>query len=522
MISINGSITPAIKERHVTYIVNNNKILKRLGELKKKGAISFPKNYIDKYNSDRGKSLSVDELESSVKKLIDDLLEEINELKVKELKDVSDDNMFIAEPQQLSVKIQKLIRDHDIVTKVLDWESQLKYNPNNNVKPIISKKISKAIGYKKFTKISIKTSMYIDFLDSLRAKHSNCFKQLKAKSKSGDSSSRYTKDQLEWIKREVCVDIKKYSISNELENLHKLLCGEIMGIDTSSKQIGVLILIEEINSKVEKYYDECKEAFNKLDITTLNYNQLFDSTDNAWDAYHFVMMLDIRTCPYCNRQYITPAFHEEDGCIRADLDHFYPKSKYPYLAMSLYNLVPCCKFCNSSLKLKKPFSYETHLNPYEGGFDELLKFSFRPKKYNLSGDDKYKIEILLKESVDLNDKKKALLQKSQNNAKVFKVETLYNYHCQEVEDIIKKRIVYSKNFVNEIKKALKAISSREITDKEVLEFILPNYIGKEKLHERTLAKLYKDIVEELSLSCKDSSSIELPRKEREKLIQFIK
>lgn len=40
---------------------------------------------------------------------------------------------------------------------------------------------------------------------------------------------------------------------------------------------------------------------------------------------------------------------------------------YPHLALSLYNLVPSCSSCNSSLKGQKDFFKESHLNPL---FDE--------------------------------------------------------------------------------------------------------------------------------------------------------
>jgi hypothetical protein len=37
--------------------------------------------------------------------------------------------------------------------------------------------------------------------------------------------------------------------------------------------------------------------------------------------------------------------HIDDGRL-FDLDHFFPKSKYKYLAINFYNLIPICKWCN--------------------------------------------------------------------------------------------------------------------------------------------------------------------------------
>ena len=36
--------------------------------------------------------------------------------------------------------------------------------------------------------------------------------------------------------------------------------------------------------------------------------------------------------------------------MRPQFDHWFPKKKYPLLAISFYNLIPCCTYCNSSVK----------------------------------------------------------------------------------------------------------------------------------------------------------------------------
>ncbi|TCL67476.1 hypothetical protein EV196_10232 [Mariniflexile fucanivorans] len=32
--------------------------------------------------------------------------------------------------------------------------------------------------------------------------------------------------------------------------------------------------------------------------------------------------------------------------IKPELDHYYPKSLYPYFGVSFYNLIPSCQSCN--------------------------------------------------------------------------------------------------------------------------------------------------------------------------------
>ena len=57
-----------------------------------------------------------------------------------------------------------------------------------------------------------------------------------------------------------------------------------------------------------------------------------------------------------------------------ELDHFYPKAKYPYLALSFYNHIPSCSNCNGKLKRSRDFTVETHIHPYVRCFDDEYDF----------------------------------------------------------------------------------------------------------------------------------------------------
>jgi hypothetical protein len=54
-------------------------------------------------------------------------------------------------------------------------------------------------------------------------------------------------------------------------------------------------------------------------------------------------------CPGCDGR--PPSV--SDGKIHEDLDHFFPKSRYPLLAIHLLNLTPFCKDCNQTYKGSK-------------------------------------------------------------------------------------------------------------------------------------------------------------------------
>ena len=81
--------------------------------------------------------------------------------------------------------------------------------------------------------------------------------------------------------------------------------------------------------------------------------------DNVSKKYgrDLVDKLNIKTCPYCNRQFI----YTFNGRApeRPELDHFYPKANYPLFCLSFYNLIPACHSCNH-VKSEE----EIGINPY--------------------------------------------------------------------------------------------------------------------------------------------------------------
>jgi len=103
-----------------------------------------------------------------------------------------------------------------------------------------------------------------------------------------------------------------------------------------------------------------------------NYDSFCKKHPEKWNAYSLCNHSRCRTCPYCNHSYAMTVYQDGEGAFRPTLDHFYPKTHYPHLALSLANLIPSCYSCNSSLKGDADFFLHKHLHPL---FDqENLKF----------------------------------------------------------------------------------------------------------------------------------------------------
>ena len=74
------------------------------------------------------------------------------------------------------------------------------------------------------------------------------------------------------------------------------------------------------------------------------FERVYTNFSNRKFGYQWAEKLGVTVCPYCNRSYIfTVKKDARNGKARPQYDHFFPKSIYPYLAVSMYNLIPPLK-----------------------------------------------------------------------------------------------------------------------------------------------------------------------------------
>jgi len=214
-------------------------------------------------------------------------------------------------------------------------------------------------------------------------------------------------------------------------------------------------------------------------------DDIFENEYNNWggrtveyNAYEFVSTLDLKTCPYCNRNY-TFIVDEKSGKLRPEIDHFYPKSKYPFLAMSFYNLIPSCPICNHTKSNKDRLDL---INPYNVKENDF-KFSIIPNNIDFFNVENKKYNFNSFE-LELNGNK--------SNIEVFKLEELYKQHKDIVLDILIKKAYYPKSYVEELQRF-------GFGSDEIYRYLFSNYKKDEDLHKRPLSKLIKDISKELNL-----------------------
>lgn len=181
--------------------------------------------------------------------------------------------------------------------------------------------------------------------------------------------------------------------------------------------------------------------------------------------------LNVLVCPYCNRQYTFTV--DSTLKIRPQFDHFYPKSQYPYLALSFYNLIPCCPVCNHIKGEKK-----IEQNPYISGFnnnchfliDRIDRCLMQNEDWNIlfSGDDLWRMNI-----------------------EAFSLTELYNQHKDYAKEIVFRAVAYDASYIYALKNEFPASG---LSGSEIERIVWGNYIHPDDWGKRPLARLSYDII----------------------------
>ena len=204
-------------------------------------------------------------------------------------------------------------------------------------------------------------------------------------------------------------------------------------------------------------------------------------------AYNFLDAMNVNVCPYCNRQYI---FTLKNHKARPQFDHYFPKSIYPYLALSMYNLIPSCGICNQAKSaldtVKDPILY-----PYEDEFGDEVKFKIHNKSakamHGLSDDFDVEIKPESCASADLKTK-------VTNQSKQLALGDFYKKHKDYIKDLALNHFVNSPARISELITKFPTLFKSE---DDVRNTLYMNDIRKDNWGKRPLAKLTCDVIEEL-------------------------
>jgi hypothetical protein len=226
--------------------------------------------------------------------------------------------------------------------------------------------------------ILIDSHCHID-LDDLAKTH---FKELKSP-QNQDGSYHATQSLLGRINSQMKADILilnrvkfwEYFLNNHYSNLERVITGRPEELSHVISEIEVLIGHNTLSVNID--YDNARlTPFGHIVKSVFGYENY---RDNGL-ARKNVAQFNLNYCPYCNKQELDSIWRTDrlSGVHRIaalyQLDHFYPRARFPYLAVSFFNLIPGCSPCNAQLKQDKDFNIITHVNPFHKSFNDYFKF----------------------------------------------------------------------------------------------------------------------------------------------------
>lgn len=295
--------------------------------------------------------------------------------------------------------------------------------------------------------------------------------------------------------------------------------------------IPAYLTYNEVKNYLTKMYDDVTEILNaevtyrlksknnskgcnsQQNVSFINYE------DIGADIRHDLLnSLGIKTCPYCNRQFITSYIKGNSNKTTADLDHYYQKSLFPLFATSSFNFIPSCNVCNSLMKGER---YAETLYPFEDAAEGDIQFSIMMKN-GLKKNDIVDIwlgkgkesfpeitkisELRLinvikgKSEDDKSDMEKYREKRIDNEIELFRLDEIYKSHLdQAINVLLILRIYLEESFyTNNINKiceniGVKSAKEKSITKEEIRSFLLGFVTEGQGEIDRPLAKLISDI-----------------------------
>lgn len=292
-------------------------------------------------------------------------------------------------------------------------------------------------------------------------------------------------------------DIIKEKVRNYLldeDNLINIISAKPDELEALSDGFYQNILDNHDYDRLDDYFlsekDEKVNDYPLIHDLMVDLGKLFDykwlcdrSPKDDYSLYDLAKKLNRRSCTYCNRTYTTTMTIRQKGkLMRPQFDHWYPKWRYPILSLSFYNLIPSCYTCNSSSKGREVLDISKQTHPYLDK-DQQREFSF---SYINSSVNKYHVYVRAH-----NTNRRAL-----NTIKALNIDTMYNAHIPELEDLIEIKKTYSENYLDKLKKFF---PKSTLTNEDIYRLAFGTELHAKDFHKKPMSKFKHDILIELGV-----------------------
>lgn len=202
----------------------------------------------------------------------------------------------------------------------------------------------------------------------------------------------------------------------------------------------------------------------------------------------YLEQLGVYTCVYCNSQY-TPTIHIAKGHLKGgfELDHNRPKSEFPFLCTSFFNLYPVCSNCNG-WKLDRKAEFVLYTENYK----ELDPFYFSLDKASIIKYMLYHDSAVL--DIVFDSKDLVLLT---NHNKLFHIDKYYKAFRDVAEELVWKSKTRNNIYQKQMIKSFQKLFPRKKAD--IIRFLYGLYPLTQDIYRRPLTKLQQDLAKQLKI-----------------------
>lgn len=183
---------------------------------------------------------------------------------------------------------------------------------------------------------------------------------------------------------------------NKGDNLKKYL------LTDAKKYRDLIYYVEKRFPDLKKLREGDKTANKSLYQCLSKAFDAFGYGDADFPRFALCKALGLKACPYCNAEDLTTMELEDiDKELRdSELDHFYPRKLFPYLAISLYNLIPSGTLCNGgNCKHEKDTYKEGLTNLFELNGSEGIEFAMDIKGKGILSYDTFERSVEIETKV---------------------------------------------------------------------------------------------------------------------------
>lgn len=224
----------------------------------------------------------------------------------------------------------------------------------------------------------------------------------------------------------------------------------------------------------------------------------YDTVSKKSAFAELIKLLDVNVCPYCGRMFTTTVKKSSSGFIRANqVDHFFPKALYPYLAVSIWNWIPSCGPCNNR---KSDNATKQFLYPYSEGMGDDYRFTTHIKGdigylvgKNGSHDD-FWLSIEPTAACLEDPSKESFRDRANYELEKLGADALYTSHKSYVCDIFRQRYVFGDAYIESLVSSFPELFKSRA---DVQALLYMKRIEAESIGKTPLDKLTRDIDHEI-------------------------